>query len=234
MRGFLALLLVPFALLPVPAHAGVAVVELFTSEGCSSCPPAERILSDLAAEARTSHKPVYALEFHVDYWNSLGWRDPFSEAAYSERQRAYAAALGEEQVYTPQMIVNGTNAFVGSNRARADAAIASALKGVARVELTIARTGDRVDFRAPGAPRGARLCVAIVAPRQVVKVARGENAGRTLAHSRVVRAFATQELDGRGSGSLRLPRVVPKGGGVVAFIQSGSSGEVLGATSLAH
>lgn len=235
MRGFLALLLY-LALLPHPAHAagGIAVVELFTSEGCSSCPPAERLLADVAANAARTGRPIYALEFHVDYWNSLGWHDPFSAAAYSDRQRAYSAALGEEQVYTPQMIVNGTNAFVGSNRARADAAIAAALKGAARVDLSIALAGDRLTFRAPAAPVGARLCVAVVAPRLVVKVARGENAGRTLAHSQVVRAFATRELDAQGSGSLQLPGAVPRGGEVIAFVQIGESGEVLGATSLAH
>lgn len=228
--ALLALLTLP----PALAHAapGVAVVELFTSEGCSSCPPAERVLADVAADAARTGRPVYALEFHVDYWNSLGWHDPFSAAAYSDRQRAYALALGEEQVYTPQMIVNGTNAFVGSNRARADAAIAAALKGTARVDLSITLTGDRLSFRAPAAPAGARLCVAVVAPRQVVKVARGENAGRTLAHSQVVRAFTTRELDAQGS--LRLPGAVPKGGEVIAFVQGGASGEVWGAASLGH
>src|SRR5262245_48953789 len=121
----LALLLL--ALLPGAASAsGFAVVELFTSEGCSSCPPADRLLADLA-----KRPGVYALEFHVDYWNSLGWRDPYSAAAYSDRQRMYG-----DDIYTPQMVVNGTNLFVGSNRARAEAAIAAGLSAPPKVGLS--------------------------------------------------------------------------------------------------
>jgi hypothetical protein len=239
MRGLPAFLLVLFVLLPRPAHAaaGVAVVELYTSEGCSSCPPAERILSDLAAEARTSHKPIYALELHVDYWNSLGWRDPFSAATYSERQRAYGEALGEEQVYTPQMIVNGTNAFVGSNRTRADAAIVAGLAKDSRVAIEVAsrRHGDTlwIDYRTSSAPTGAVLVVAWVALREVVRVPRGENAGRTLVHANVVRGLRVEPLDPSGRGVLELRRPSSEPGEVIAFVQDPHSLEILGAASVA-
>jgi hypothetical protein len=218
MRSLLAAVLLLAA--TSPARAGFAVVELFTSEGCSSCPPADRVLADLA-----SRPGVYALEFHVDYWNSLGWRDPWSAAAYSDRQRRYADALGEEQVYTPQMIVNGTNAFVGSNRARAEAAIAGAAP--ARVPLTIARTGQGLRYEAAAAPAGARLCVAVVDAPRTTKVPRGENAGRTLTHARIVRGFTDLVLS--RAGSLPLPAAVPPGGAVVAFVQEKGSGAILGA-----
>src|SRR6476620_3102500 len=107
---------------------GFAVVELFTSEGCSSCPPADAVLARLAADTRDRGLAVYPLAFHVDYWDRLGWRDPHSAKAYTDRQYAYAAALGAAgQVYTPQMVVNGTAAFAGSNAREADRQVAAAL-----------------------------------------------------------------------------------------------------------
>ena len=214
----LSALICLLALAPA-APPGFAVVELFTSEGCSSCPPADRLLADLS-----KNEGVYALEFHVDYWNSLGWRDPYSAAAFSDRQRAYA---GAGQVYTPQMIVNGTDEFVGSDRERADAAIAAGLAERPRVALTAQITGDRLTYRAQGAPTGSRLCVAIVDAHRSTKVPRGENAGKTLEHARVVRAFASAALAGE-AGSMKLPGEVPAGGSVVAFVQE-ESGAILGA-----
>jgi hypothetical protein len=211
----LALLLL--ALLPATAGAtGFAVVELFTSEGCSSCPPADRLLADLA------RKPgVYALEFHVDYWNSLGWRDPYSAAAFSDRQRAYG-----DDVYTPQMVVNGTNVFVGSNRRRAEEAIGQALLMRPRIPLTVRIEGDQLAYRAPNAPGGFRLCVAVVDPHKTTKVARGENAGSTLEHARVVRGFVSAPI--AREGRIELPAAV-KDGSVVAFVQDPQSHAIFGA-----
>jgi len=216
----LSALICLLALAPA-APPGFAVVELFTSEGCSSCPPADRLLLELSQRGGS----VYALEFHVDYWNSLGWRDPYSAAAYSDRQRAYA---GGGQVYTPQMIVNGTNAFVGSDRERAEAAITAGLSTRPRVALTAQLAADRLTYRAPGAPKGANLCVAIVDAHRSTRVPRGENAGKTLEHARVVRAFTSAPLAGV-EGSIALPGKVPAGGAVVVFVQDGA-GEILGAT----
>ncbi len=209
--------------------APVAVVELFTSEGCSSCPPADRVLADLARDARANGRRVYLLEFHVDYWNSLGWRDPFSDAAYSQRQREYATALAGEQVYTPQMIVNGTVEFVGSNRARADREIAAALARPARASVQLAIHGTLITYRVEGAPRGARLSVAVVDSAEVTRVTRGENARRTLAHAQVVRALESRALDGATTGTIDLHRGLAPGGQVIAFVQKGSTREVLGA-----
>ncbi len=218
------------------ASAPVAVVELFTSEGCSSCPPADRVLADLVKHARTSGRRVYALGFHVDYWNSLGWRDPFSDAAYSQRQRKYATALAEEQVYTPQMIVNGQAGFVGSNPARADREIAAALATPATVALAVEarRDGPRVhvNYRAAGAPKGAVVCVAWTESAATTRVARGENAGRTLAHVNVVRSFVTRALEASGAGSVTLSAGGGDAGEVVAFVQDGRSLHVLGASAI--
>src|SRR5271167_1475342 len=112
---------------PHQGGAPCAVVELFTSEGCSSCPPADAALAEMAANARKSGAPVFALAFHVDYWNYLGWTDRFSDAAYTRRQSDYARAFNTDQVYTPQMIVNGVDQFVGSDRDAAKRAIDAAL-----------------------------------------------------------------------------------------------------------
>src|SRR5215471_1797760 len=114
---------------PSRAESGFAVVELFTSEGCSSCPPADAVLRDL------SGADLYPLSFHVDYWNELGWVDPFSAVWATERQRTYARALGERGVYTPEMIVNGRDAFVGSDRAHAARSIDKALAKSTSLEV---------------------------------------------------------------------------------------------------
>ena len=100
------------------AEPGFAVVELFTSEGCSSCPPADALLAEQVRDAREHGRPVYCLAFQVDYWNRLGWADPYSDAGFSRRQNDYAQAFQSDRVYTPQVVVNGTEEFVGSDRAQ--------------------------------------------------------------------------------------------------------------------
>ena len=104
-----------------------AVVELFTSQGCSSCPPADRLLSSLLAEAEKEGKNIFPLSFHVDYWNRLGWRDPYSSSDFSKRQRRYATALSSG-VYAPQMVFKGREECVGSNRYKAQAMINKVMK----------------------------------------------------------------------------------------------------------
>ncbi len=227
-----------------------AVVELFTSEGCSSCPPAEALLGDLAAEARSEGLAIYCLAFHVDYWNQLGWRDPFSAPAYSSRQRAYAEAMHSRQIYTPQMIVNGTDQFVGSDRSQAERAVNAALEhaGAVRVmlqaepeaterrETSPAETSARVAYAVTGAPKASVLQVAAVETGLVSRVSGGENAGRVLHDANVVRAFVTVPLDMATEGTVTLP--LPKGTvaghtSVVAFVQDRSTMEVLGAAAVA-
>ena len=100
-----------------------ALVELFTSEGCSSCPPADALFAKLMTEADTSGRAVYGLSFHVDYWDSLGWKDPFPDASFTRRQNRYETLLGVRGPYTPQLVVNGADQFVGSDGSRANSAI---------------------------------------------------------------------------------------------------------------
>src|ERR1700722_4743220 len=117
-----------------PDGDGVAVVELFTSEGCSSCPSADVVLGELAADGNPR---VFPLAFHVDYWNSIGWNDAFSSEAWTQRPRDYAASFGASSVYTPEMVVGGVDAFVGSDRAQARAAIGRALAHRPTTQLTL-------------------------------------------------------------------------------------------------
>jgi hypothetical protein len=219
-----------------PDTSGVVVLELFTSEGCSSCPAAERVLAALARSSDNRH--LFALEFHVDYWNHLGWRDRFSDAAYSARQRSYAAAIGSD-VYTPQLVVNGGRDVVGSDASGVAGAIAEARAGNAhtiglRAELIPGTRTVRVWYtNNDAADANLRLNVAVVESSAQTDVTAGENSGRKLAHTNVVRAFTTvAAAPGNGSDAieLALPNdVSPATARVIAFTQEPDSYRVRGA-----
>lgn len=181
------------------------LVELFTSEGCSSCPPADRLLRELVEKQPLDGVEVLGLSFHVDYWNHLGWRDPFSSAAWSERQRRYATELGERTVYTPQLIVGGKHSVVGSDRRKVLAAIQEVTSQPPQaLEVTLVPAGSTrqwrvtVKGRSGGAARSPdsrhRLSVALVEDGLSVAVRRGENAGRALSHVAVVRHLQNVSL----------------------------------------
>lgn len=218
---------------------GFAVVEMFSSQGCSSCPPAEELLTEIERDARERGQPVFGLGFHVDYWDDLGWPDQFADAAYTARQEAYARAFGSGRLYTPQMIVNGTDEFVGSDRRRAAGAIASALTTTATTTLTLSASdvgGPRValDYRVDQPPEGAVLNVAIVQRGLDSEIARGENAGRTLRQDNVVRAFTSVGADAEG-GRMELvvpPDLDPRSATVVGYVQESGNRAVIGATAI--
>jgi len=179
------------ALAGPPASLRPVVVELFSSEGCSSCPPADAVLSRLARDQPVAGAEVIALELHVDYWNSLGWPDPFSSPAFTARQRAYADAFGQRGVYTPQLVVDGAAELVGSSEAGARAAIAAAARE-ARTRVQVTRAGDRVTITVidPSEAAGAAdVWLAVTEEGLSTAVPRGENAGATLAHGPVVRTL---------------------------------------------
>jgi hypothetical protein len=227
-----------------PAGGGFAVVELFTSQGCESCPPAEEVLTEIERDARTRAEPVFALGFHVDYWDYLGWPDRFADAAHSARQQAYARAFGSGQLYTPQMIVNGTVEFVGSDRRLAAAAITSALTAAATVPLAMSvedtaggAGGERrvvVEYQAERPPERAVLNVAIVERGLMSDIARGENAGRTLRQDNVVRTFTSIGLDAkRGRVELQVPPDLdPRQASVVAYVQNDGGRAIVGAAAI--
>lgn len=217
-------------------HPGFAVVELFTSEGCSSCPPAERLANRLVGEATKKRAPVYVLAFHVDYWDRLGWADRFADARYSQRQRDYAKAFKSRRIYTPQVIVNGRHEFVGSNGPRLKNELESALTTPPAISLRVAaefeeeRRSLKVDIASSDLESEALLHVAVVESNLTTEVERGENRGRTLNHHNVVRAFATRVVEaepGTWSLTLSLPEgLVPKNAAVIAYLQRPEGGPV--------
>jgi hypothetical protein len=164
------------------------VVELFTSQGCSSCPPADALIHDIANDpALRGH--VIPLAFHVDYWDSLGWRDPFSSAEWTQRQARYARTMHLSSAYTPQAVVNGTSEFVGSNRAALSAALEKASNEKrGEITLTARREGSSLIATIHATvPAGDDLMLAIVEDSVTTKIEHGENAGRTITNNAIVR-----------------------------------------------
>ncbi|MEM7151582.1 MAG: DUF1223 domain-containing protein [Myxococcota bacterium] len=172
------------------------LVELFTSQGCSSCPPADSLLRQVVEGGEGP--PVVALAYHVDYWNNLGWPDPFSQPRWTKRQYDYAEAFGSSRVYTPQLLFDGRDRSVGTSRSRTDAALrhAAAEPEVLQLTLDTERSGRsvRVDVSPEwldgAAPIASRVMVALTDSGHRTKVPRGENAGRVLAGNYVVRDLA--------------------------------------------
>lgn len=180
------------AILARPAAAPVPViVELFTSEGCSSCPPADQVLKQLIASQPVDGATVIGLSEHVDYWDRLGWKDPFSDALFSRRQSDYAAHTGTDNIYTPQMVVDGGAGFVGSEK---NVALDAVRKAAAKPKRSIALAWSTqqpgkldIDVPAGGERQSGRVMMAITEDGLSTKVTRGENSGHTLAHDGVVR-----------------------------------------------
>lgn len=165
------------------------VVELFTSQGCSSCPRADALIHDIANDPAMRGR-VIPLAFHVDYWDSLGWRDPFSSAEWTQRQARYARTMHLNSAYTPQAVVNGTREFVGSNRAALNAALEKASNEKLRSDVTLKarREGNALIATIDGTvPANADLLLAIVEDGVITKIEHGENAGRTITNDAIVR-----------------------------------------------
>ncbi len=170
------------------ANRQPVLVELFTSEGCSSCPPADKVLADLEHAQSNPNAEVVALSLHVDYWDSSSWRDPYSQHAFSLRQDIYSANLSSEN-YTPQMLVDGRAPFVGSDAGRAQKAIAEALK-TPKAKIELALENDKLKIKITDAPahENATVFLAIAEDNLAPSNVRGgENSGRRLAHASVVR-----------------------------------------------
>jgi hypothetical protein len=206
------------------------LIELFTSEGCSSCPPADELLQRLERSPAIPGVTVIAMSEHVDYWNHLGWRDPFSSAQFSARQETYASRFRGQGAYTPQMVVDGDDQFVGSDSHRAIRSIALA---AARPKLDVkAEISDGLHITVPPEPAAADIFVAIVYDPDPSQVARGENSGRRLTHISVVKSL--QRVGGTGHGKAfdaRVPvSVDPKLANqrAVVFVQERGQGRILG------
>jgi hypothetical protein len=228
------------------------LVELFTSEGCSSCPPADDLLVQLDSRQPIPGAEVIVLSQHVDYWNQLGWADPYSSAEFSARQGDYSTAFGHDGVYTPQMIVDGQTEFVGSNRERAREAIAAAARAP-KAQITLSRgdaTGGanagtiplqvRVEKLPPvSADDTAEVLLAVTESGLRSDVARGENSGRRLTHTAVVRQLSVIGTAATASSEAFTAAPVVNLSGewkranlrAVVFVQERQSRKVLGAAS---
>ena len=223
-------------ILPALSDTGFVVMELFTSQGCSSCPPADELLGIYAAK-NDSH--IISLAFHVDYWNRLGWVDSFSSNLYSTRQRDYAEKFNAESVYTPQLIINGKKQIVGSDRSKSDIIINDFLKEKASVTIkaTVIRAVDnkiQVDYVLSKVMSNTVINAALVQENIVTQVKAGENQGRKLTNYNVVRNFKTIQSPGTsGEFILEFPKGNMQGKyQVILFTQDNISGAISGAAKL--
>lgn len=232
----------PAAPQPPPTAPGRApiLIELFTSEGCSSCPSADTLLAQLAAAGEVEDTPVIALELHVDYWNYLGWRDPFSDAAHSRRQGQYVEWLRGRGPYTPQLVVAGRYDVLGSDATKARAAILQAADATAaapRIALQLSPDGTRLRAQVRDLPRQpVALYAAVTESGLQTQVPRGENSGRTLRHGPIVRWLSAvgHSRGGDSAVDVALP-IAPTWGRaalqVVLFAQDQVNGHILGAAA---
>ncbi|WP_052726496.1 DUF1223 domain-containing protein [Devosia epidermidihirudinis] len=226
------------ALVVVPAGADgsrprpKAVVELFTSQGCASCPPADALLTSLADQ-----QDVIALAYHVDYWDYVGWADTFGSAEYSDRQRAYAKSWGSSRIYTPQMVVNGTKGVVGSRRNEVHGALDTASLPLA---VDIRADGDMLKIAIPA---NASLGDAVVwmvtyLDRADVAIEKGDNAGKAMVYTQVVtgrQVLGMWEAKAGADLKLPLPEVLRESStGIAVIVQQenkGMPGPILGAAA---
>lgn len=207
--------------------ASPVVVELFTSQGCSSCPPADALLGELA-----QRDDLIALAFHVDYWDYIGWKDPFASPDFTRRQRDYAAALGSRTIYTPQMVIDGSDDAVGSDRGRVGELIRRAAARP-RLELALDSSGGKHVLILPQAQleRPATVWLAVYDREERTSVRRGENAGRDLSDYNIVRHFRkVAGWDGTpGSLELDLSEAMQEGMGCAVLVQAEGQGQILAA-----
>ncbi len=224
------------------ATHGFAVMELFTSEGCSSCPPADELLGEFVKKADAEHLAIYPLSFHVDYWNSLGWQDRFSSAQFSERQSGYVTSMQLPSGYTPEVVVNGNTEAVGSDRNKVSALVNAGLS----MPVTLAISLDKpsidgsslsVNVHTSGSDASIDakrvVNIAVVERLASTSVKRGENLGRTLHHWNVVRVFKQVSEANAQTVSLDLPADLrdPTSLSVIAYLQDLKTLKILAAKS---
>ncbi len=222
---------------PEPGKGQPAVIELFTSQGCSSCPAADKLVGELSA--RTD---VIALSFPVTYWDYLGWKDTFAKPEYSERQRRYAASRGDGEVYTPQAVINGIKGCVGSDRNQIEAAIKATQASLSKTVVVMAakRDGERFLIEAGVAPEGSphksgHVFVAAVKRSTDVSIQRGENAGRTVTYTNVVRSFVDAGAWQGAATAFSIPvkgLTIDPGDTLVVFLQADKLGPIVAAARI--
>ena len=212
----------------------IAVIELFTSQGCSSCPSADKLLSKTIRS--NNSKKIFALSYHVDYWNRLGWADPFSNPSFSKRQNDYVSTLNLNGAYTPQVVVNGINEFVGSDKNSLSAYLGKALAEKAEIsfaEIEALQENEHsvtVKYKLEGNYSGTTINFALVSLSETTEITRGENGGLTLTNENIVRQLITQKANGKGEVSFAQSPVPSIGNAaVIVFIQRQNGQKIIGA-----
>lgn len=229
MRAFFAVLSF-IGLVQAPqafAEGGPVVVELYTSQGCSSCPPADEMLHDMA-----TRDDVIALALHVDYWDYIGWKDIFGRPENTERQHGYAQAVQADMVYTPQMIFNGQDHVVGSRAMQVMDRLQAHLDRGQPFDVRLTRSGNRVSITAAAGPSGDYAIQLVrYTPRATVDIQRGENAGRTITYTNIVTDW---DVIGRWDGvaPLNIAADVTGNDPVVVLVQRTGFGPIVGAARL--
>lgn len=228
MRPVLLALTAWLALLPLQARAeNVVIVELYTSQGCSSCPPADALLAELANEPN-----VLPLAFHVDYWDFIGWRDTFAKPGNALRQRAYAMAAGKSTVFTPHFVVSGRHHIAGAQAMKLSKAIQQAAPESGSVALAMTDHGVTVRAAAPAATEITIYAVDFM-DRAEVAITDGENAGHTLVYHNIVeRIIMLGEITSPAETAFDLPAPLANANRVV-FAQTSQPGPILGAIRVA-
>ncbi|MDQ6531478.1 DUF1223 domain-containing protein [Flavobacterium sp. LHD-85] len=212
---------------------GFALLELYTSEGCSSCPPADELLGRIQNEYHD--KNVYVLAYHVDYWDKQGWKDIFSNPDFTKRQYDYAQFIGKEPIYTPQVIINGKTDYIGSQETSLRNGIKSALSKPASASLNLDANQNEssisINYNVEGTSKNSRLLIAVVQKEAKSNVKRGENAHRVLSHYQIVRNLQSVDLNKikKGTASIHLPKNYnAQDFEIIGFVQDMNSGAILG------
>jgi hypothetical protein len=206
---------------------GFAVIELFTSEGCSSCPPADKLLEIIDKEY--VGKNVLVLSYHVDYWNKLGWKDEFSNAENTARQGYYANIFRLNSIYTPQAVINGATEFVGSDRSKMTNAIERSKKMNKTINLNASANNNKVtvDYKINDLSTRESILVALIQKQATTEVKRGENGGRKLHHINIVRQFEIMKKD-KDSLQFTLPEKTKGDYFIIALVQNKATGSIDG------
>ncbi|WP_426791520.1 DUF1223 domain-containing protein [Sphingobacterium sp. WOUb80] len=211
-----------------------AVVELFTSEGCWSCPPADELIAKLQKD--NQNKKLFIMAFHVDYWDHQGWKDRFSKAEFTERQRQYASWMKLHTLYTPQLVINGKTEMVGSETSKVLSGIQSAIQEnhPENLAIKIDRNEARhvqVSYSSSSLSRHSTILMVLVQKQASSQVTAGENAGKSLSHVQIVRQLQRRILKAKDSFSFNLPDA-DKDYEIIVFEQNQQSGEIIDATSI--
>ncbi|MEJ5055454.1 DUF1223 domain-containing protein [Sphingobacterium sp. MYb382] len=216
------------------ANNSFAVIELFTSEGCWSCPPADALLAKLAENNKNEH--VYIMAFHVDYWDHQGWKDRFSKAAFTDRQKQYATWMRLSTIYTPQLVINGKLETVGSDESKVLQGIQTTLQQPQTRSLSLKLAQEKgkevqIQYETASTVKNTQLLMALVQGQASSQVAAGENAGKRLTHVQLVRDLQKRSLKTTDTFTFKLPNDNANWQ-IIAFEQDSHTGAILDAAQL--